>query len=105
MKYLVDVDDTICYGTESSYYDAKPHVDRIKHFNELYDQGHEVHYWTARGSSSGLNWYDLTLDQLKDWGVKFHSFNVGKPTYDVWIDDKAVNVDAYFTNYGLMIKL
>jgi hypothetical protein len=48
------------------------------------------------GSGSGKDWYDLTLKQLQDFGVKFHEFNVGKPSYDLWIDDKAVNADAYF---------
>lgn len=99
MKYLVDIDGTICAGTEKGNYpEGKPMVDRIAHFNKLYDEGHEIHYWTARGSGSGKNWYDLTLQQLKEWGVKFHSFNTGKPSYDIWIDDKAVNVDAYFSN-------
>jgi hypothetical protein len=99
MKYLVDIDGTICAGTETGNYpEGKPIVDRIEHFNKLYDEGNEIHYWTARGSNSGTDWYDLTLKQLNEWGVKFHTFNTGKPAYDIWIDDKAVNVDAYFSN-------
>ena len=39
---------------------------------------------------------ELTIQQLKDWSVKFTSFSMGKPAYDIWIDDKAHNVDDYF---------
>lgn len=97
MRYMVDIDGTICTGTEDRVYtNAKPIVERIQHFNKLYDEGHEIYYWTARGSGSGKDWYELTLNQLKSWGAKFHSFNVGKPSYDIWIDDKAIYSEDYF---------
>ena len=38
---------------------------------------------------------ELTIQQLKDWSVKFTSFSM-EPAYDIWIDDKAHNVDDYF---------
>lgn len=92
---MIDVDNTICTAKASSgnsrYFDCDPIKHRIEYFNSLYDQGHTINYWTARGSSSGFDWYEHTKNQLDSWGVKYHSFNVGKPTYDVWIDDKAFN--------------
>ena len=69
---------------------------RIEYFNGLYDAGNEIHYWTARGSNSGKEWLELTLKQLNDWGVKYTTAKTGKPAYDIWIDDKAFNVDRYF---------
>ena len=96
MIYMVDIDGTIFNTVDRNYTESKPIVDRIAYFNRLYDEGHTINYWTARGSNSGKDWYSLTLQQLKDAGVKFHTFNTGKPSYDIWIDDKAVNVDAYF---------
>lgn len=96
MIYMVDIDGTIFDTIGTDYPNSEPIVERIEYFNKLYDEGHTIKYWTARGSNSGKNWYDLTLSQLNKFGVKFHEFNVGKPTYDIWIDDKAVNVDAYF---------
>lgn len=97
MKYIIDIDGTICKDTDNSKYEnAIPIPDRIEHFNLLYDLGHEIHYWSARGSATGKNHYDFTLYQLKQWKAKFHSFRLGKPTYDVWIDDKAINVEDYF---------
>lgn len=96
-KYIVDIDGTICTDTSGSNYDnAKPILERITHFNKLYDEGNEIHYWTARGSVSGKDWTSLTHKQLEMWGVKYTSLKLGKPAYDLWIDDKAINVEAYF---------
>jgi hypothetical protein len=101
MKYMVDIDGTICSQTVSGNYAyAEPFANRIKHFNNLYDQGHEVHYWTARGGSSGKDWSDLTKHQLEVWGVKYTTLNFKKPSYDHWIDDKAHNVESYFSDIG-----
>lgn len=96
MKYIIDIDGTICTNTKGEYPLAEPYLDRIARLNLLLDAGHEVHYWTARGSNSGLDWYDLTMKQLKDWGVKYTTANVGKPAYDVWIDDKAFSDKEFF---------
>ena len=97
MKYIVDIDGTIFSDTENSqYHTAKPLQARIDYFNQLYDQGHEIHYWTARGSNSGIDWTELTLKQLNDFGVKYTTARTGKPAYDLWIDDKAINVEEFF---------
>jgi hypothetical protein len=97
MKYMVDIDNTICETHGSDYENSKPYVDRISYMNLLYDQGHEIHYWTARGGSSGKDWYYFTKDQLAEWGVKYTSFNTGKPSYDLWVDDKAIFSESFFT--------
>ena len=34
--------------------------------------------------------YDFTLKQIKSWGLKFHKLILGKPSYDIIIDDKSV---------------
>jgi hypothetical protein len=96
MKYIVDIDGTICTVTNGDYINAEPYLSRISHFNMLYDAGNEIHYWTARGSITGNNWEKLTLNQLHEWGVKYTTAKVGKPAYDIWIDDKAFNVGTYF---------
>jgi hypothetical protein len=96
MKYIIDIDGTICTTTNGDYPNAEPYLSRILHFNMLYDAGNEIHYWTARGGVSGKDWTDFTIKQLNDWGVKYTSVSTGKPVYDVWIDDKAFNVGTYF---------
>ena len=39
---------------------------------------------------------DLTEQQLKDWGCKYHTLILGKPNADYYIDDKGVNSDEFF---------
>jgi hypothetical protein len=100
MIYIVDIDQTICktpyvYGIHV-YEQSSPYEKRIAHINKLYDDGHTIIYWTARGSGSGIDWTELTTEQLNEWGCKYHELRLGKPTYDIWIDDKAFNDKAYF---------
>lgn len=100
MKYYIDVDDTICRpytnasNTQEKYERATPIVERIEKVNRLYHDGHTVTYWTARGGDSGLDFEVLTRKQLLEWGCKFHALVMGKPSYDVYIDDKSFNVDT-----------
>lgn len=90
--YIIDIDGTICDTKKSNYNESTPKLNNIKKFNKLYDMGNEIHYWTARGALSGKNWDKYTIEQLNKWGVKYTSINMGKPHYDVWIDDKAINI-------------
>ena len=98
--YIVDIDDTICHtpkiNNRPQYDKSEPIQYRIDMINELYDAGNTIIYWTARGSSSGIDHTELTQKQLASWGVKCHDIRLGKPSYDIWIDDKAFNDAAFF---------
>jgi hypothetical protein len=101
MIYIVDIDNTICITSKNGsgdwdYPNAIPLNERIDIINELYSEGHTIVYWTARGSGSGLDWAALTKRQLDEWGCKYHEVRLGKPSYDVWIDDKAINDKLFF---------
>lgn len=91
MIIRVDVDETVCITPDNprDYSKSKPIIDTILKINELYDRGHTIIYWTARGSRSGINWYTLTKQQLDSWGAKYHQLECNKPYYDVLIDDKS----------------
>ena len=91
--YMIDIDGTICNTINSDYNNSIPIYKNIHFFNKIFDSGHEVNYWTARGANSGINWDKHTIEQFKLWNVKFSSINVDKPHYDIWIDDKAFNVE------------
>lgn len=96
--FIVDIDGTICNNTGGEYEQATPIQERIDFFNDLYDKGHIIIYWTARGGSTGKDWTQLTHQQLNTWNVKHHEIRMNKPSYDFWIDDKAYNADFLF--YG-----
>ena len=91
--FLIDIDNTICRTDESNYRWAMPIYENINKFNEIFECGHEVNYWTARGAVSGENWDDFTTKQLAFWNVKYDNLLMGKPHYDIWIDDKALNIE------------
>ena len=96
-KIFVDIDETICFYSGKRSYDlAEPNYDNIAKINKLYDEGNIITYWTARGTLTGINWYELTLTQLKHWGCKYHELRMGKPAYDLFIDDKAIRTEDYF---------
>ena len=103
---VVDIDGTICTNTNGKYEDAKPFIERIEQINRLYDAGYNIVYFTARGMGRYKNnvhmaeyeFYTLTKKQLDSWGCKYHDLRLGKPSADVYIDDKAVQ-DRDFFNY------
>jgi hypothetical protein len=66
---------------------------RKQKVNALYEQGNTIIYWTARGSRSGIDWYDLTKQQLDDWGAKYHDLRCDKPYYDLFIEDKSIRIE------------
>jgi len=99
MIIYVDIDDTICYykeGNKGDYNLAIPYKERIDKLNNLFDQGDEINYWTARGTVTGRDWLLLTKNQLDFWGCKYSSIKLGKPHYDLFIDDKNINSERYF---------
>ena len=94
--YMVDIDNTICISNGSDYANSKPIIERIEKINELYKQGHKIIYWTARGGNSGIDWTDKTHSQLAAWGCRYDEIRMGKPVYDIWVDDKAINSEDFF---------
>ena len=95
MNIYVDIDETICFYTGERYYpDASPHHENIAKVNKLYDDGHIITYWTARGTVTKIDWMGVTRKQLTEWGCKFHNLSVGlKPAYDLLICDKTKRIE------------
>lgn len=92
MIYFIDIDETICKSPNTGEYDkARPILSAIREVNRLYDEGHSITMWTARGALSSIDWTEVTERQLKIWGVKYHNLRFDKPVYDVFIDDKNIN--------------
>jgi dTDP-glucose 4,6-dehydratase len=99
MIIYVDIDETICeYMGERNYPDARPIVENIEKINNLYDDGNTIIYWTARGTVTGIDWREVTENQFREWGVKYHDLKFGKPAYDLFIDDKNINSETFFKN-------
>lgn len=93
MTYFVDIDNTICQTEGTAYADAQPWPEHIAVVNRLFEAGHTVVMWTARGSLNGvtLSLRQLTERQLDKWGVKYHELRLDKPFFDVLVDDRALS--------------
>jgi len=98
MIYYVDIDGTICHYKDEGldYSKAIPDYARIEKINNLYENGNDIVYWTARGSQTGIDWTELTMRQLDEWGAKYTKAILGKPHYDIFICDKAINSEKFF---------
>tara|TARA_R110002020_G_scaffold279009_1_gene494405 strand:+ start:80 stop:385 length:306 start_codon:yes stop_codon:yes gene_type:complete len=94
--YVFDIDGTICTNTNGDYEKALPFQEIVDKINELYKSGNTIKMMTARGSTTGIDWTDLTARQLELWGVKYHELIMNKkPHADVFVDDKAINVSSF----------
>ena len=95
-KYFIDLDNTLCSTEKSDYNNSKPILERIEYVNELKKNGNHITIWTARGANSGIDHKELTLNQLDKWNIQYDELLMGKPNYDIYIDDKSFNVDSFW---------
>ena len=103
MVIYVDIDETICRTPNNrDYRESEPMMDRIGKINKLYEDGNTIIYWTARGTLSGIDWREVTEKQFKQWGVKYHKLILKKPYYDLFIDDKNINSETFFSEQELL---
>ena len=106
MRYVFDLDGTLCTNTNGKYLEAIPMPSRIYTVNKLYDEGNIIVVCTARGMGqfSGdrerayETFYAFTANQLANWGIKYHELSLGKPSGDIYVDDKGTNADAFFAS-------
>lgn len=107
MIYCFDLDDTICYPnhdaetTHEKYALATPNSEVIGTINKLHSTGHKIIIYTARRMLTHSGDMDKILEDVGDitarWlgqhNVLYDEVIFGKPYADVYIDDKALNVD------------
>ena len=91
-----DLDGTLCSTGSIQYQQAKPFKKRIKIVNELFDAGHIIKIYTARGGTTGLDWRKVTEKQLKKWGVRYHFLITNKEHFEVYICDRSINSERFF---------
>ena len=93
-----DLDGVICRTVKKKYFSAKPNLKAIEKINSLYRKGFYIKIFTARFmgrnqenvKKAKKQGYKKTLNQLKNWNLKFDKLIFGKPSYDLFIDDKSM---------------
>ena len=104
ITYVFDIDGTICTFSDGDYQKVEPLAKRIQIVNDLYSQGYTIHFYTARGMGRTDNsqvhaeklFYQFTREQLDKWGVRYHRLFMGKPSGDIYIDDKGEKDEDFF---------
>lgn len=95
VRYCIDVDGVLCETVGTNYKDSVPDKQVINVVNNLFDEGHEITIYTARGVGRGIDMTALTEKQLAEWGVKYHKLYANKPPADIYIDDRALNIKEF----------
>lgn len=93
-----DIDQVICRTKKNFYTKSKPKIKTIKFINRLYEEGYNIKIFTARYMGTykeNINiikkkYYKKTFNQLKKWGLKFNKLYMGKPSFDLFVDDKSL---------------
>ena len=96
---MFDIDNTIAITSDKKYHLSKPIKSKINNINRLYRNGYIIKIFTARymGKYNGdlklinKKYFKKTFKQLNSWGLKFHELIMGKPLFDIYVDDKAYN--------------
>ena len=99
-KYIFcfDIDNVICKTINKNYKTSKPNKKAISKINELYENGHFIKLFTGRYMGRNKEniikakkqGYKMTIKQLKKWKIKYHKLIFGKPSFDLFIDDKTL---------------
>ncbi len=93
-----DLDDVICKTKAKKYFLAKPYPKVIEKINNLYSKGYYIKIFTARfmgrnnenATKAKKQGYKKTKNQLKSWKLNFDKLIFGKPSYDLFVDDKSI---------------
>tara|TARA_Y100000590_G_C15705395_1_gene1008378 strand:- start:110 stop:475 length:366 start_codon:yes stop_codon:yes gene_type:complete len=97
--FIFDIDNTICYTKKNFYQKAKPKKKIINLINNLKKKGHVINFYTSRYMGRTNQNVKLvkkkykfrTEKQLKKWGVNYDKLVMGKPSYDLFVDDRSIN--------------
>lgn len=90
-----DLDGVICLTKKNNYKLSKPIKKNINFINKLYKK-HKIIIFTSRfmGRNNDVQkkavkqGYKFTSNQLKKWKLNYSKLILGKPSYDIYIDDK-----------------
>ena len=104
-----DIDGTICDTQKKKYFKARPKKKAIRIINKLFNQGYYIKIFTSRFMGRNnenfikakKQGYLFTRKQLKSWGLSYHKLIFGKPSYDLFVDDKSL---GHRKNWYLNLK-
>ena len=95
LRICCDIDGVLAAKTPLNDYTLATALENnIRIINSLYQKGYHIVLFTARGYRSGLDWKQVTKEQMIRWGVCYHELLFGKPDADIYIDDKFFDMET-----------
>lgn len=99
-RFVFDIDGVIALKREDlDYAKAEPNVPMIRIINRLYELGNTIVLFTARGYVTGIDWSEITKEQMDRFGVKYHELHMGKPNADFYVDDHNLSMDFLYREF------
>ena len=94
--YCFDLDNVLCKTSSNDYKKSRPIKKNIQILDFLKKRGHYIKIFTSRFMGRNKEnkklamkqGYKFTKKQLKKWNVVYDDLIFGKPSYDIFIDDK-----------------
>lgn len=107
LVFCFDIDNTICRTLGNDYKNSAPKKKNIKAINFLHEKGHCIKIFTSRymgrTNSNPIKakklGYKKTYNQLRSWGLNFDALIMGKPRFDIFIDDKSFGFKSNWADY------
>ena len=101
-----DLDNILCKTKNNEYAKSLPIKKNIQIVNNLFNKGYYIKIFTARYMGRNKDnvikakrqGYKFTQSQLKRWKIKYHKLIFGKPSFDLYIDDKSIFYDKSWAN-------
>ena len=112
MRICFDLDGTLCDGDEpgdagTDYSRCQPLPGAANLLRDLRAQGHTVIIQTARGMGSShgnvgvaqAKVAGLVFEQLKTWGFEYDEIYFGKPSAELYVDDKGLTALEFWDSH------
>ena len=101
-----DLDNVLCKTRKINYKSSTPIKKNVSLVNKLFDNGYYIKIFTARYmgrnnddiKKAKKQGYFFTKQQLKKWKISYHKLIFGKPSFDIYIDDKSLFFDKKWTS-------
>ena len=94
--------ETICFDIDgviatlspnNDYTKADCNSDVVELIRQLKKMGFKIVLNTARGSQTGIDWREITKNQMQEWGVEYDELYLGKPAAIYYIDDRLISIN------------
>lgn len=113
-RLIFDFDGVLCVFGAKDYSQAEPYEISIEQVNRAYREGWYIVIFTARYMSRCNGNVDRARlcgqKEAEDWlrkhGVNFHEVILGKPSGDIYVDDRACRIEGHqgWNNFWPLVK-